>query len=140
MNPRPELVLTRIFDGPRELVFRCMIEPAHLTHFWGPAGVSAPQDAITVDARPGGVFETVMVDDTDGSRHPTSAVYVKVAEPERLAWTETHSGMAVTATFTDLGDGRTRVHIRQTNALTLHTDVLMTWSPVPRSTTDVVSD
>jgi uncharacterized protein YndB with AHSA1/START domain len=37
-----ELTYTRIFDAPRELVFRCMIEPEHLTHFWGPAGVSAP--------------------------------------------------------------------------------------------------
>ena len=30
-----ELEFTRIFDAPRELVFRCMIEPEHLTHFWG---------------------------------------------------------------------------------------------------------
>jgi uncharacterized protein YndB with AHSA1/START domain len=114
-NDDAELNFTRTFDGPRELVFRCMIEPEHLTHFWGPAGVSAPQDDITVDARPGGVFETVMVNDADGSRYPTSAVYVEVTEPERLAWTETNSGMSVTATFTDLGDGRTEVHIRQTN-------------------------
>lgn len=41
-----ELNLTRVFDAPRELVFRCMITPEHLTHFWGPAGVSAPLDLV----------------------------------------------------------------------------------------------
>jgi uncharacterized protein YndB with AHSA1/START domain len=110
-----ELNFTRRFDAPRELVFRCLIEPEHLTHFWGPAGVSAPVEHIKVDPRPGGVFETVMVNDADGSQYPTQAVYVEVVEPERLVWTESHSGMTVTATFTDLGDARTEVHIRQAN-------------------------
>jgi uncharacterized protein YndB with AHSA1/START domain len=107
-----ELSFTRVFDAPRELVFRCLIEPEHLTHFWGPAGVSTPLAHITVDPRPGGVFETVMVNDADGSQYPTRAVYVEVTEPERLVWTETHSGITVTATLTDLG-GRTEVRIHQ---------------------------
>jgi uncharacterized protein YndB with AHSA1/START domain len=111
-----ELVYTRVFDAPRELVFRCMIEPEHLSHFWGPVGTSAPRDRITVDPRPGGVFETVMVNDADGNEYPTHAVYVEVAEPERLVWNEPHSGMTVTSTFRDLGDARTEVRISQTNA------------------------
>jgi uncharacterized protein YndB with AHSA1/START domain len=110
-----ELNLTRIFDAPRDLVFRCMITPEHLTHFWGPAGMSAPIEHIRVDARPGGVFETVMISDADGSSYPTKAVYVEVTEPERLVWTEIHSGMTMAATFVDLGDARTEVRIRQTN-------------------------
>jgi len=110
-----ELSFTRTFDAPRELVFRCLIEPEHLTHFWGPAGTSAPLAQIKADPRPGGVFETVMVNDADGSEYPTRAVYVEVTEPERLVWTETDSGMTVTATLTlsDLGDGRTHVRIHQ---------------------------
>ena len=119
MNSQPaapgELNLTRVFDAPRDLVFRCMITPEHLTHFWGPAGVSAPIEHIKVDPRPGGVFETVMVNDADGTAYPTKAVYVEVAEPERLVWTEAHSGMTMTATFIDLGNSRTEVRIRQTN-------------------------
>jgi uncharacterized protein YndB with AHSA1/START domain len=111
-----ELNLTRVFDAPRDLVFRCMITPEHLTRFWGPAGMSAPLEHIRVDARPGGVFETVMVSDADGSSYPTRAVYVEVTEPERLVWTETRSGMTMAATFVDLGDGRTEVRISQTNA------------------------
>jgi uncharacterized protein YndB with AHSA1/START domain len=110
-----ELVYTRVFDAPRELVFRCMIEPEHLSRFWGPVGTSAPLESIRVDPRPGGVFETVMVNDADGSRYPTRAVYVEVLEPERLVWNEVHSGMTVTSTFRDLGDSRTEVRIHQAN-------------------------
>ena len=108
-----ELVFTRVFEAPRGLVFECMTQPEHLAHFWGPAGTSAPVEHITVDARPGGAFETVMVNDADGSRYPTRAVFDEVVEPERLVWTETHSGMTVTVTFSDLGGSRTGVEIRQ---------------------------
>ncbi len=108
-----ELVFTRVFAAPRELVFECMTRPEHLTHFWGPAGTSAPVEHITVDARPGGAFETVMINDADGSRYPTGAVFDEVAPPERLVWTEAHSGMTVTVTFADLGGSRTGVEIRQ---------------------------
>lgn len=110
-----ELSFTRVFDAPRQLVFRCMVSPEHLTHFWGPAGTSAPLERIRVDLRPGGVFETVMVNDADGSEYPTRATYVEVVEPERLVWTEAHSGMTVTVTFADVGGDRTEVHIHQTN-------------------------
>ncbi len=110
-----ELRLSRIFDAPRELVFRCMIEPEHLTHFWGPVGTSTPLGQIKVDARPGGAFETVMVSDADASTYPTRAVYVEVTEPERLVWQEPDSGMTVAATFVDLGDARTEVQITQSN-------------------------
>jgi uncharacterized protein YndB with AHSA1/START domain len=110
-----ELVFTRVFEAPRELVFRCLIEPEHLTHFWGPAGVSTPLETIKVDARPGGVFETVMVNDADGSQYPTRAVFVEVTEPERLVWTEPDSGVKTTSTLRDLGDSRTEVRIHQVN-------------------------
>ena len=110
-----ELTYTRVFDAPRELVFRCMVEPEHLAHFWGPAGVSTPLENIKVDARPGGAFETVMVSDADGSQYPMRAVYVEVVEPERLVWTEPGTGMTTTSTFSDLGGARTEVRIQQTN-------------------------
>ena len=109
------LRVRRVFDAPRELVFRCMTSPEHLTHFWGPAGTHTPLESITVDARPGGAFATVMVDDSDGTSYPTSATYVEVSAPERLSWVEQHSGMTVTATFTDLGENRTQVDIEQRN-------------------------
>jgi uncharacterized protein YndB with AHSA1/START domain len=110
-----ELTITRIFDAPRELVFRCMIEPEHLTHFWGPIGVSTPLEKIKIDPRPGGVFETVMVNDADGSEYPTRGVFVEVVPPEKLVWTEPDLGVTNASTFIDLGDGRTEVRIHQTN-------------------------
>jgi uncharacterized protein YndB with AHSA1/START domain len=113
--PEHVLHVSRVFDAPRELVFSCLVEPEHLTHFWGPIGVSAPLEQISVDARPGGAFTTVMVNDADGSTYPTSARYLEVSAPERLSWVEDHSGMTVTATFTELADNRTRVDIEQTN-------------------------
>jgi uncharacterized protein YndB with AHSA1/START domain len=111
----PELRFSRVFDAPRELVFACMIDPDHLTHFWGPTGVSAPRERISIDPRPGGVFETVMVNDADGSEFPTRAIYDEVRAPERLVWTDPDSGMRVTSDFVELADGRTEVHIHQIN-------------------------
>ena len=110
-----ELVFTRVVEAPRELVFRCLTEPEHLTHFWGPAGVSAPLDQISIDARPGGTFETVMVNDADGSRYSMRAIFVEVTEPERLVWTEPDNGVRTTSTLRDLGGSRTEVTIHQAN-------------------------
>jgi uncharacterized protein YndB with AHSA1/START domain len=113
-TPADELRFTRTFDAPRALVFECMTDPAHLTHFWGPAGTSAPHAHIRVDARPGGVFETLMVNDADGSEYPTRAVYDEVRPPELLIWTEAHSGMTVRIDFVEQAPGRTEVRIHQT--------------------------
>ena len=112
---RAELHFTRVFDAPRELVFTCMTDPDHLTHFWGPTGVSTPLETIVVDARPGGVFKTVMVSDADGTEYPTQAIYDEVRAPERLVWTEPGTGMRVTSEFVELADGRTEVQIHQVN-------------------------
>lgn len=110
-----ELIYTRVFDAPRELVFRCLIEPEHLTHFWGPTGVSTPIETIKIDARPGGVFETVMVNDADGNTYPLRSIFVEVDEPKRLVWTEPASGLTTTSTLIDLDGSRTEVRIHQTN-------------------------
>jgi uncharacterized protein YndB with AHSA1/START domain len=112
-----ELTYRRVHDAPRALLFDCMTKPEHLTHFWGPAGTTTPLDGITVDLRPGGAFETVMVNDADGSRYTMRAVYVEVHRPDRLVWTEpgTEGGMTTTITFTELGDGRTEVVTHQVN-------------------------
>ena len=106
---------TRTFDAPRELVFRCMTTPEHLTHFWGPTGVVTPLEEIEVDLRPGGVFTTVMVNESDGSRYTMRAVFVEIHEPERLVWTDPDSGMTTTSTFRAIDGSHTEVHINQTN-------------------------
>jgi uncharacterized protein YndB with AHSA1/START domain len=112
-----EATFIRVFDAPREVVFRCMITPEDLTHFWGPVGASTPLDNITVEPRSGGAFETIMVDDATGAEYAMRAVFVEVVEPERLVWTEpdVEGGMTSTVTLNDLGDGRTEVVTHQTN-------------------------
>lgn len=115
MSAHGELTITRTYDAPRELVFECMTTAEHLTHFWGPVGVTTPLETIKVDLRPGGTFETVMVNDATGERYPTKAVYVLIDPPARLVWDEPEVGMTTTTTFDDLGDGRTEVVIHQAN-------------------------
>jgi uncharacterized protein YndB with AHSA1/START domain len=112
-----ELIITRTYDAPRDLVFECMVSPQHLTHFWGPVGVTTPLEKIKVDLKPGGSFDTVMVNDADGSEYPSHGVYIEIDEPSKLVWSESdvEGGMTTSVTFTDLGDGRTEVTIHQTN-------------------------
>ena len=106
-----ELVYTRVFRAPRELVWRCLTDPAELARFWGPRGMTTPVDGIVVDLRVGGRFETLMVGER-GS-HRMIATFTEVAAPERLSWVEPASGLHTTSTLTDLGDGGTEVVIHQ---------------------------
>ncbi len=112
-----EVTYTRVYDAPRDLVFRCMTQPEHLTHFWGPIGVTTPIDNITIEPRPGGVFETIMVNDENGEEYPMRGVFVEVVENEKLVWSEpgVEGGMTTSMTLTDLGDGKTEAFVHQTN-------------------------
>jgi uncharacterized protein YndB with AHSA1/START domain len=105
------LIHRRILRAPRELVWRCLTDPAELAQFWGPRGMTTPIEGIVVELRPGGRFETTMKGE-HGS-HRMVATFTEVVEPERLAWLEPASGMHTTSTLDDLGDGRTEVVIRQ---------------------------
>jgi uncharacterized protein YndB with AHSA1/START domain len=106
-----ELVYRRVFRAPRELVWRCLTEPAELAHFWGPRGMTTPLDGIVVELHAGGRFETLMVGDRGSYR--MVAAFTEVVPPERLAWVEAASGMHTTGTLTDLGNGSTEVVIHQ---------------------------
>jgi uncharacterized protein YndB with AHSA1/START domain len=108
-----ELVYERIFSAPRELVWRCLTEPAELAHFWGPRGMATSIDGIVVELHPGGRFETLMLGE-HGS-HQMVATFTEVVPQERLAWVEPATGMHTTSTLDDLGDGRTAVVIHQRN-------------------------
>lgn len=124
MTEPGEFTYRRIHRATRELLFDCMTQPEHLTHFWGPAGTTTPVGGITVDLRPGGAFETVMVNDADGSQYTMRAVYVQVQRPEKLVWTEpgADGGMTTTITFAELGNGRTEVITHQTNVPAIFAD------------------
>lgn len=107
-----EYTVTRVYDAPRELVWRMWTEPEHLTRWWGPAGMHTPLETIEVDLRPGGAFRFVMITDDERSRFPSDMVVREVTPPELLVleWeAQRHLGPgALAVTFTELG-ARTRV-------------------------------
>ena len=117
MTETGEMRFSRVHTASPERLFDCMTTPEHLTRFWGPTGTTTPLDGITVDLRPGGVFETTMVNDADGSSYTMKAVYAEVSRPDRLVWVEAgvEGGMRTEITFIDLGDGRTEAVTHQTN-------------------------
>lgn len=117
MTDTGELTYRRVHSASPELLFDCMTTPEHLTRFWGPTGTTTPVENIVVDLRPGGAFETTMVNDADGSTYTMRARYVDVRRPYLLEWIESdvEGGMRTRITFTALGDGRTEVITHQTN-------------------------
>lgn len=106
-----ELVHRRTVQAPRDLVWRCLTEPAELAQFWGPRGMATPLDGIVVELRVGGRFETLMVG--PHGTHRMVATFTEVVAPERLAWREPASGVHTTSTLTDLRDGTTEILIVQ---------------------------
>ncbi|MDT3425364.1 uncharacterized protein YndB with AHSA1/START domain [Paenibacillus forsythiae] len=87
-----ELVLERVFDAPRELVFKAFSEAEHLKHWWGPRGWTLP--VCSIDFRPGGVWHYCMkcVDEKQGDFYGMEswgkAVYREIAAPERIVYTD----------------------------------------------------
>ena len=79
-----DLVLTRIFDAPRELVFKAWTDPKHIAQWWGPKGFTNP--VCELDVRPGGAIRTDMRG-PDGVVYPMGGVFHEIAEPERLVFT-----------------------------------------------------
>jgi uncharacterized protein YndB with AHSA1/START domain len=110
-----EVTITREYDAPRELMFRCFVEPEHFIKFWGPIGTHVPIETVVIEPWAGGRFESTMVMDDGSGEFPMKAVFVEVTEPEVFAFREPDSGLVSTGTLTDLGNGRTRLVIHQTN-------------------------
>ena len=86
-----ELVITRVYDAPRELVFRAWTDPKHMARWWGPKHFTNRVEQM--DVRPGGAWRIVMCA-PDGSEYPAQGVYREIVPPERLVsrttpWTRT---------------------------------------------------
>jgi uncharacterized protein YndB with AHSA1/START domain len=78
-----ELVLKRVFDAPRELVWRVWTDPAHLAQWWGPKGFTNPR--CEWNAQPGGSIHIDMRA-PDGVVYPMTGVFREVVAPERLVF------------------------------------------------------
>ncbi len=111
----PQFTITRIFDAPRELVWRAWTERADAANWWHPRGISIKPGSVALDLRVGGRYAYTMVNDADGSEYPTEGVYREVAEPERLVFTWASPGdddataPVVTVTLRELPDDRTEM-------------------------------
>ncbi len=124
-----EITITRVFDAPRELVWKAWTEPDQLARWWGKRGWSTPVSTITMDVQPGGAFRLTSVRDEDGTEMHSAGEYREVVEPERLVLVETadsgcpeNAGAEAVVTFTDLGSGRTQMVFR-TTIHTIHTNL-----------------
>jgi len=85
-----EIVMTRVFDAPRRLVFEAWTNPEHLPHWMlGPEGWTMP--VCEIDLRPGGAWHFVWRR-ADGTEMAMSGMYKEVTPPERLVSTESWGG------------------------------------------------
>lgn len=84
---RDELIARRVLAADRELVWVALTTPEHLAAFWGGHHAKVPAESVTVDLRPGGVFE-LQTEGRDGTGHRLRFVYEIVEEPSRLVFTE----------------------------------------------------
>jgi uncharacterized protein YndB with AHSA1/START domain len=82
-----ELVFTRVFDAPRELVWMAWSDSKHIGQWWGPQGFTTT--TYSMDFKPGGIWRFVM-HGPDGTDYQNKIVYLEIVKPERLVFK--HSG------------------------------------------------
>jgi uncharacterized protein YndB with AHSA1/START domain len=83
-NAGQELIITRVFDAPRELVWKVWTDPKHMAQWWGPHRFTNP--VCELDVRPGGAI-LIHMRAPDGTVYPMTGVYQEVVAPERLVFT-----------------------------------------------------
>jgi uncharacterized protein YndB with AHSA1/START domain len=125
-----EVVIERVFDAPRDLVWRAWTEPEHFKRWYGPTGMETV--ACDVDLRVGG-RRSIGMRSPDGQQYHTTGEYRELEPPHRFVATESPADAAgnslppsaygmpdgmsmetiVTVTLEDLGDGRTKMTLRQ---------------------------
>ncbi len=109
-----EIELTRVFDAPRELVFKVMFDRELIPRWWGPRRYTTEVDVL--EFRPGGRWR-FLNRGADGTEHAFRGEFREIVPPERVVWTfeyEPAPGHVSVETMTldDLGEGRTRLRAR----------------------------
>jgi len=84
-DPRLDLVLERVIEVPRELVWAAWTKPEHLSKWFTPAPWTVAD--CEIDLRPGGIFRTIMRS-PEGKDFPITGCYLEVVSLERLVWTD----------------------------------------------------
>jgi uncharacterized protein YndB with AHSA1/START domain len=107
---RKEIIVTRVFDAPPELVFQTMTDPSLVPQWWGPRCLTTVVDQM--DVRPGGLWRFINRE-LDGYEYAFHGVYHRVAPSEQLVYTVEFEGMPghvllETITFEEL-EGQTKI-------------------------------
>lgn len=110
---KQEILITREFDAPRELVFKACTDPQLVAQWWGPRRFSTYVDKM--DVRPGGQWRFINRD-ANGNEYAFHGVYHEILAPERIIDTFEFEGLPETGHVTletmrleALPDGRTRL-------------------------------
>lgn len=108
-----EILMTRVFDAPRELVFEAHATPEHVRRWWGQHGTTLP--VCEIDFRPGGAYRFVQRG-PDGAEHGFRGEYRDIVPPARLVYTFEYEGLpghiAVETLTFDEADGKTTLTSR----------------------------
>ena len=124
-----DFVISRVFDAPRELVWKCFTDPAHMNAWWGPKGSIVTQG--TMDLRPGGTFH-YRLEIAGGVEIWGKMVYREIAPRDRIVFINSFSDQAggttrhpmapdwplemlTIFTFEDVPGGKTRFTVRQSS-------------------------
>ncbi len=111
---KPEdLVITRVFNAPRRLVFEAWTTAEHVSRWFAPSPLTMP--SCELDFRPGGAFRFVMRA-PDGTEYPFEGVFREIVVPDRIVFTgAVHEGNATVTTITFAEhDGKTTLTMCQT--------------------------
>ncbi len=106
-----EIVITRVVDAPRGLVFDAMTNPEHVPHWFGLRSFTLP--VCEIDLRPGGAWRYVMRS-ADGTDMGMSGVYQEVLPPDRLGSTESfddYPGESLNTVVLTEKDGKTTITV-----------------------------
>jgi uncharacterized protein YndB with AHSA1/START domain len=114
--------ITRVFDAPRERVWREWTEPERFADWFGGSAADIPLDSVAMDVRTGGAWRLTMFAEPGRRRIDWHGEYLEVDEPSRLVMSlsdepEADRYAVVTVVLDDLGDGRTEMHFRQSGPL-----------------------
>jgi uncharacterized protein YndB with AHSA1/START domain len=111
-----EIVVSRMIDAPRELVFDAFTDPTHIVEWWGPDGFTTTTERM--DVRPGGDWRYVM-HGPDGRDYVNRVNYLEISRPDRLVYQHAGDGdtedidFTTTITFVEAG-GKTQLTMRAT--------------------------
>lgn len=108
-----EIVISRVFAAPRELVWEVWTDPKHIVEWWGPEGFTMTIQEM--DLRPGGVWKHIL-HGPDGTDYPGDGVFLEIVKPERIVYSlsggkKGEVKFESTWTFEEQGD-RTKVTLR----------------------------